>query len=103
MGPALTTQSIVRANDPATADILLDAQIEFIDERQQQMFGTVIVTRTYSVELSAQTTPRAISVPMPAAGTVSYDARVGQEKLDGQMRVLAASAAEKIRAYWQGR
>jgi hypothetical protein len=67
------------------------------------IFGTVIAARTNSVELSAQTMPRAVSVPMPAAGTVSYDARVGQDKLDGQMRVLAASAAEKIRAYWQGR
>lgn len=103
IGPALKAQSLVSGNDPATADVLLDAQVEFIDERRQQMFGTVIVTRTYSVELSGQAGPRALTVPMPQASTVSYDARVGQEKLDGQMRVIAASAAEKIRTYWQGR
>ena len=103
MGPALKAQAIVSTNDPAAADILFDAQVEFIDERPQQMFGTVIVTRTYSIELSAQTTTRSATVPMPQASTVSYDARVGQEKLDGQMRVIAASAAGKIRAYWQGR
>jgi hypothetical protein len=103
MGPALKAQAIVSTNDPAAADILFDAQVEFIDERPQQMFGTVIVTRTYSIELSAQTTTRSATVPMPQASTVSYDARVGQEKLDGQMRVVAASAAGKIRAYWQGR
>jgi hypothetical protein len=40
---------------------------------------------------------------MPAPASVSYDARVGQEKLNAEMRVVAAAAAEKIRTYWQAR
>jgi hypothetical protein len=101
MGPALQTQSIVSVNDPAKADILLQAEAEFTGERREELFGTVMVTRTYSITWSAQTQVRSQTVPMPAPGTISYDARVGQEKLNADSRVMAMAAAERIRKFWE--
>lgn len=103
MGPALDGQSIVSVSDPARADILIEARVTLVDERTEQMFGTTFVTRTYSVELSGETRQSSQAVPMPSATTFSYDARVGQEKLDGQTRLIAASAAEKVRSFWKPR
>lgn len=100
MGPALKTQSIVSVNDAARADIILHAEAEFTGERREELFGTTLVTRTYSITLAAQTQLKSQTVPMPAPTSISYDARVGQEKLNADARVIAASAAEKIRAFW---
>lgn len=87
--------------DAAKADILVEARVEVVSEKTEQMFGTTFVTRTYSVELTGEARATSQSVPMPAQTTFSFDARVGQERLDGQMRLIAASAAERIRSYWK--
>ena len=79
----------------------MNVQAEFTGERREQMFGTTIVTRSYSIDVSGQTQQNAQDVPMPPPTSVSYDARVGQEKLNGEMRVLAAAVAEKIRGFWK--
>ena len=100
MGPALQSQSIVSVNDAAKADIILHAEAEFTGERREEMFGTTLVTRTYSITLAAQTQVKSQTVPMPAPSSISYDARVGQEKLNADSRVIAMAAAEKIRAFW---
>lgn len=88
--------------DAARAAIVVDAKATEVDARADQMFGTVFVVRTYSVELDG-TQGRDTSVPMPAPTTFSFDARVGQEKLDQQARLIAASAVEKVRAFWKKR
>jgi hypothetical protein len=101
IGPAFQAQSILSSNDPQRADILVDVQAEFTGERRENMFGTTLVTRTYSIDVAAQTQQNATPVPMPPPASVSYDARVGQEKLNGEMRVLAAAVAEKVRGFWK--
>jgi hypothetical protein len=101
IGPAFDAQSIVSVSDAGKADILVEARVEVVSERTEQMFGTTFVTRTYSVELSGEARATSQAVPMPASTTFSFDARVGQERLDGQMRVIAASAAERIRSFWK--
>jgi serine/threonine-protein kinase len=103
ISPAFDAQSIVSVQDPGKADILVEARVEVVSERTEQMFGTTFVTRTYSVELTGETRGSSQAVPMPAPRTFSFDARVGQERLDGQMRLIAASAAERLRAFWKGR
>jgi hypothetical protein len=100
MGSALEAQSIVAVQDPGRADILVEATVDIVSERVEQMFGTTFVTRTYSVELSGESRRSSQVVPMPAATSFSFDDRVGQEKLAGQARLIASSAAEKIRAFW---
>ena len=94
-------QTITVVNDASKADILIEARVEVVSERTEQLFGQTFVTRTYSVELSGESRRDSRSVPMPPPTTFSFDARVGQEKLDGQTRVIAAAAAEKVRAYWK--
>lgn len=100
MGPALEAQSITAVQDPARADILIEARVDLVSQRVEQMFGTVFVTRTYSVELSGESRRTSQSVPMPAATSFSFDDRVGQDRLSGQARLIATAAAEKIRAFW---
>jgi hypothetical protein len=100
MGPALQAQSIVGVNDAAKADIILHAEAEFTGERREDMFGTTLVTRTFSITLAAQTQVSSQTVPMPAPASISYDARVGQEKLNADSRVIAMAAAAKIREFW---
>jgi hypothetical protein len=100
LGRALEAQSILAAQDPARADILVDAQAEIVSEREEKLFGTVFVTRTYSVELSGESRRTSQVVPMPAATSFSFDDRIGQEKLAGQAQLIATAAAEKIRAFW---
>ncbi len=101
MPTAMDAQSITTVGDAGKADILIEARVEVVSERTEQMFGTTFVTRTYSVELSGESRRDGRVVPMPSATTFSFDARVGQEKLDGQTRVIAASTAEKVRAFWK--
>jgi hypothetical protein len=101
MGPALQVQAIVAVNDAAKADIILHAEAEFTGERREELFGTTLVTRTFSITLSAQTQVRSQTVPMPAPSSISYDARVGQEKLNAEARVIAIAAAERIRKFWE--
>ena len=103
MGNALDAASIVSVQDPSKADLLVEAKVTEVDSRTEQMFGTTFVVRTYSVELSGEARESSRAVPMPNSTTFSYDARVGQEKLDGQTRVIAASAAERIRSFWKNR
>lgn len=100
MGSALEAQSIVAVQDPARADIVVEAHADIVSERNEQMFGTAFVTRTYSVELLGEARRTSQVVPMPAVAGFSFDDRVGQEKLAGQARVIATATAEKIRAFW---
>jgi hypothetical protein len=103
IGPAFDAQSLVNVQDAAKADILVQARVEVVSERTEQMFGTTFVTRTYSVELTGEASASSQAVPMPSPTTFSFDARVGQERLDAQMRLVAASAAERVRAYWKAK
>jgi hypothetical protein len=101
MPAAMEAQSITVVGNAAKADILIEARVEVVNEQTQQMFGTTFVTRTYSVELSGESQRDGRSVPMPPMKTFSFDSRVGQEKLDGETRVIAASAAERVRSFWK--
>ena len=101
IGPAFDAQSIIGVQDAAKADILVEARVEVVSERTEQMFGTTFVTRTFAVDLTGEARASSQTVPMPAQTTFSFDARVGQERLDSQTRLIAASAAERIKAFWK--
>ena len=98
---AMEAPSITVVSNAAKADILVEARVEVVSGQTQQMFGTTFVIRTYSVELSGESARDGRSVPMPPMKTFSFDSRVGQEKLDGETRVIAASAAERVRSFWK--
>jgi serine/threonine-protein kinase len=98
---SLQADSMVSVRDAARAAIIVDAKATEIDARAEQLFGSTFIVRTYSVELAAARGRD--DVPMPAPTTFSFDARVGQEKLDSQCRLIATAAVERIRAFWTKR
>ena len=87
------------ARDPARANVLLSASVEVLQDRVSRDFGTTFATRTYSVEVSAETKDGQ-PISMPAPKTFSFDAQFGRERLDENARVIASDVVDKVRAYW---
>ena len=84
-------------------EFLLTAEVAIVDERQQQQFGTNFVVKTYSIDISAESTRFNQDVPMPASKTFSADTRVGRERLAENARVVAADAIERVQQFWKKR
>jgi serine/threonine protein kinase len=84
--------------DPAEIEIAIFA--EEVEARQEQQFGTLMVVRTYSIEMTGKAPRFRELVPMPQPETLSFDARFGKEKLNERSRVIASNVADKIQAYW---
>ena len=87
------------ARDPARANVLLSANVEVLQDRVSRDFGTTFATRTYSVEMSAESKDGQ-PISMPAPKTFSFDAQFGRERLEENARVIASDSVDKVRAYW---
>ncbi len=87
------------ARDAARANVLLSASVEVLQDRVSRDFGTTFATRTYSVEVSAETKDGQ-PISMPAPKTFSFDAQFGRERLEENARVIASDVVDKVRAYW---
>jgi hypothetical protein len=87
--------------DPAEIEIEIFA--EEVEARQEQQFGTLMVVRTYSIEMTGKAPRFRELVPMPQPETLSFDARYGKEKLNEKARVIASNVADRIEAYWSRR
>jgi len=87
------------ARDPSRANVLLAASVEVLQDRVNRDFGTGFATRTYSVEVNAETKDGK-PISMPAPKTFSFDAQFGRERLDENARVIASDVVDKVRAYW---
>lgn len=74
-----------------------------VDERVDRQFGTTFAVRTYSIDLTGEASRWRESVPMPAPRAVSFDARFGPDRLSEAAYVIAASAVEKVQAFWKKR
>jgi hypothetical protein len=85
---------------PERADVFVRAEAEEIEARTEEQFGNTFVIRTYSVTLDAEVPRFGDSVALPPR-TFSFDARLGREKLRGEVFVIATSAAERIERYWE--
>ena len=94
---------IVTRGSNKAVEFLLTAEVAIVDERQQTQFGTNLVVRTYSIDISAESTRFSQDVPMPAAKTFSADTRVGRERLAENARVAAADAIERVQQFWKKR
>jgi serine/threonine-protein kinase len=92
----------MRTGRPAAADVLVNIAAEEIEARTEEQFGSTFVIRTYSVTLDAEVPRFGDSVTFPPR-TFSFDARLGRDKLRGEAHVIAASAAERIEKYWEGK
>jgi hypothetical protein len=90
----------MRMGRPDRADVFVRAEAEEIEARTEEQFGNTFVIRTYSVTLDAEVPRFGDSVTVPPR-TFSFDARLGREKLRGEVFVIATSAAERIERYWE--
>ena len=81
----------------------MTAEAAIVDERQQTQFGTNFVVRTYSIDISAESTRFNQDVPMPATRTFTADTGVGRERLAENARVAAADAIERVQQFWKKR
>jgi serine/threonine protein kinase len=100
---ALDQASLPAVRDPQRAEIMVEATVTPVDERESQQYGTAFIVRTYSIELSGEALRSGQSVPMPAPVTLSYDARVGQERVNERARLTADAVVERVKAYWKKR
>jgi serine/threonine-protein kinase len=98
-GEALEKRGM-RMGRPDRADVFVRAEAEEIEARTEEQFGNTFVIRTYSVTLDAEVPRFGDSVTLPPR-TFSFDARLGREKLRGEVFVIATSAAERIERYWE--
>ncbi|MCC7043095.1 MAG: protein kinase [Acidobacteria bacterium] len=102
MNDALGRNSLRPVANQGTADVIVSANVTVVDESVEQLFGSTFVTRTYSIEFDGQSRGGDL-VPMPAAGTLSFDAQVGQQRLQEQSRTMSMTAADNVRAFWRTR
>jgi hypothetical protein len=102
MTDAFGRYSLRPVANAGTADITVAADVSLVDESAEQVFGTTVINRTYSVELSGEAQGGDL-VTMPAASTITYDAALGQQKLADESRRLSMSAADGLRSYWRAR
>ena len=82
------------------AEILVAAFAEEIETRSEEQFGTTLVVRTYSIEVTGEAQRFGETVTMPPPERVSFDTRFGAEKLNERSRVLADAVAATLRGYW---
>ncbi len=100
---AADREGLVVTRGSKGAEILLTAEVAVIDRRQQSQFGTLIVTTTYSLDISAESPRFDQPVPMPVSKTFSADARIGGERLVENARLAAADAIERVQQFWKKR
>ena len=89
------------ATAPSRADVTLSVDVELVEQRVQQSFGTTFAPRTYSAEVNGEA--HGVVVPMPPARTFSFDAQVGRERANENARLIAADAVDKVRDFWNKR
>lgn len=92
------TQGIPTARAPQ-GDVVVQLAVEEIEARSEQQFGTTFVVRTYSIEAGGNS-PHFDEELLLQPKMVSFDARLGQEKLQEQSRLIAAELVDQVRKYW---
>jgi serine/threonine-protein kinase len=94
---AFQRAGIAMVADRAPADVGIIAAVTLVSETASAEFGSPMLTRTYSVELTGDS-PRAMLV-MPPPRRFSYDARFGDARLEESARLIGADAVESVRAF----
>lgn len=102
MTDALGRQSLRPVGNESAADIVVTANAEVVDESSEQLFGSTFVTRTYAIEFQGSARDGDL-VPMPPTSSFTFDAQVGQQRLNEQSRTLSMTAADNVRAFWRAR
>ena len=88
--------SVRRTN---VADVDVSAQVEVLQQKVDQQFGTVFATRTYSIVLNGETTKSGEVVAMPSIDNLSFDPRVGSERANERARLVAAAVVDRVKDF----
>jgi serine/threonine protein kinase len=100
LGRELERASMPSVADESAAEILVDALVVEGASRVEESFGATFVIQPYTVSLAGVARRSSERVAMPEPRSFSLDERVGQARLAEQARLIAASIAERVRAYW---
>jgi hypothetical protein len=83
------------------ADVTLAVDVEVVEQRVQQSFGTTFAPRTYSVDVSGES--HGFVVSMKPGRTFSFDAQVGRQRANENARLIASDAVDSVRNFWNKR
>jgi hypothetical protein len=83
----------------ARADIDVAATVEGLQQTVSQQFQTTFAVRTYSIDLSAETTRTSEGVPMPPPSNLSFDPQFGSARVTERSRLVAADIVERVKAF----
>ncbi|ODS52596.1 MAG: hypothetical protein ABS36_16230 [Acidobacteria bacterium SCN 69-37] len=100
MTDAFGRRSLRPVANEGAADVVVSATVTVVDESSEQLFGSTFVTRTYAIDLEGQGRGGDL-VPMPPSSSLTFDAQVGQQRLNEQSRTLSATAADNVQAFWR--
>ena len=95
---ALQNRELPVVRDARQAVVELTATVSLVSEVASLDFGTPLVTRTYSIAVLGAS--NGAEVAMPPTRTFSFDARFGSARLQENLRVVAAGAADRVREFW---
>lgn len=83
----------------AGGDVLVRVDVEEVEARNEQQFGTTFVVRTYSIDAGGSSPHFDEELVLPPK-MISFDARRGREKLQEESRVIASELVDQVRKYW---
>ena len=95
---ALQNRELPVVRDARQAEVELTATVSLVSEVASLDFGTPLVTRTYSVAVLGAS--NGVEVAMPPTRTFSFDARFGSARLQENLHVVAAAAADRVGEFW---
>ena len=84
---------------PPRGDVVVEIDVEEIEARQETQFGTTFIVRTYSVEATGSSRHFDEDLYLEPK-MISFDARLGREKLREQSRLIAADVVAAVQDYW---
>jgi serine/threonine-protein kinase len=82
------------------AEIIVSLEVEEVEARSEQNFGTTFIMRTYSMSASGEVPRFGEFLSLPPR-VFTFDARVGREKLREQSRLVASDLARRIEEFWE--
>ena len=84
---------------PRLSDVVVRLDVEEIEARTEQQFGTTFVVRTYLIEAGGSSRHFDDELVLPPK-MITFDARLGREKLGERSRVIASDVVAAVREYW---
>jgi serine/threonine-protein kinase len=99
VGEALEAGGLPAVRLPARADVGVAAEVEGLQQTVSQQFQTTFAVRTYSIEVSAETTRTDEAVPMPPPSNLSFDPQFGSARVTERARLVAADIVERVKAF----